>query len=322
MGPGACGASGRRAHRPGSTVVAISRAEEAGLWGCGTCCTAPTSDGSPRRLPADRLPAHVGRDARRQPPLGQGRRARTPRTATAPAPPTSSRCSGGARSVGVEVVTLWLLSTDNLNRPAAELTPLLAIIEAVVADLAAERPLAAPPGRRARPAARRDRATGSRRPRTRPATSTACIVNIAVGYGGRREIADAVRSLLQEHAAQRHLDRGAGRDPRRRAHRRAPLHQGPARPRPGDPHLRRAAARRASCCGRARTASSTSARPTGPTSGAWTSCGRSAPTPSASAASAPEPAGPGAHRRPPAHAAGVPGVVAPGKLDRAAAHRS
>jgi short-chain Z-isoprenyl diphosphate synthase len=27
-------------------------------------------------------------------------------------------------------------------------------------------------------------------------------VNIAVGYGGRREIADAVRSLLQEHAAQ------------------------------------------------------------------------------------------------------------------------
>jgi short-chain Z-isoprenyl diphosphate synthase len=28
------------------------------------------------------------------------------------------------------------------------------------------------------------------------------MVNIAVGYGGRREIADAVRSLLLEHAAQ------------------------------------------------------------------------------------------------------------------------
>ena len=28
------------------------------------------------------------------------------------------------------------------------------------------------------------------------------IVNVAVGYGGRREIADAVRSLLQEHASQ------------------------------------------------------------------------------------------------------------------------
>jgi short-chain Z-isoprenyl diphosphate synthase len=28
------------------------------------------------------------------------------------------------------------------------------------------------------------------------------LVNIAVGYGGRREIADAVRSLLQHHATQ------------------------------------------------------------------------------------------------------------------------
>jgi len=27
------------------------------------------------------------------------------------------------------------------------------------------------------------------------------IVNVAVGYGGRREIADAVRAMLQEHAA-------------------------------------------------------------------------------------------------------------------------
>jgi len=29
---------------------------------------------------------------------------------------------------------------------------------------------------------------------------TGATVNLAVGYGGRREIADAVRSLLQEHA--------------------------------------------------------------------------------------------------------------------------
>ena len=36
--------------------------------------------------------------------------------------------------------------------------------------------------------------------RARP-TSTGLNVNVAVGYGGRREIADAVRSLLQEHAA-------------------------------------------------------------------------------------------------------------------------
>ena len=36
----------------------------------------------------------------------------------------------------VEVVTLFLLSTDNLQRPAPELTPLLRIIEGVACDLA------------------------------------------------------------------------------------------------------------------------------------------------------------------------------------------
>ncbi|MFN2624842.1 MAG: undecaprenyl diphosphate synthase family protein, partial [Mycobacteriales bacterium] len=33
---------------------------------------------------------------------------------------------------GVEVVTLWLLSSDNLSRPPAELEPLLGIIERTV----------------------------------------------------------------------------------------------------------------------------------------------------------------------------------------------
>src|SRR5712691_1366466 len=36
------------------------------------------------------------------------------------------------RQAGVEVVTLWLLSTDNLTRPASELVPLLKIIEDTV----------------------------------------------------------------------------------------------------------------------------------------------------------------------------------------------
>ena len=84
---------------------------------------------------------------------------------------------------GVELVTLWLLSTDNLDRDPAELEPLLRIIERAVADLAERHrwqlhPIGAldllPDG---------------------------MLVNIAVGYGGRREIADAVRHLLIEHAA-------------------------------------------------------------------------------------------------------------------------
>src|SRR3954452_22381082 len=38
---------------------------------------------------------------------------------------------------GVAHVTIWLLSTDNLRRPAAELEPLLGIIAGVAEELAA-----------------------------------------------------------------------------------------------------------------------------------------------------------------------------------------
>jgi short-chain Z-isoprenyl diphosphate synthase len=102
--------------------------------------------------------------------------------------------------VGVGVVTLFLLSTDNLSRPEPEVTALLRIIEDVAIDLAR-------PGRRWRL-----RAVGAldglppetvavlkqaeEDTRDRPGAT----VNLAVGYGGRQEIADAVRSLLAEHA--------------------------------------------------------------------------------------------------------------------------
>src|SRR5258708_36874042 len=43
------------------------------------------------------------------------------------------------RDAGVEVVTLWLLSTDNLvARPESEIEPLLRIIEDTVTDLVAQ----------------------------------------------------------------------------------------------------------------------------------------------------------------------------------------
>ena len=107
---------------------------------------------------------------------------------------------GWCEDVGVEVVTLWLLSTDNLNRPAEELEPLLEIIENVVDDLAASgrwqlNPVGALDLLPAMTARRlKDAADATRHVQ-------AMIVNIAVGYGGRREIADAVRSMLLEHAA-------------------------------------------------------------------------------------------------------------------------
>ncbi len=107
---------------------------------------------------------------------------------------------GWCTDVGVEVVTLWLLSTDNLNRPANELEPLLSIIENVVGDLAASRRW------RLNPVGALDLLPAETARRLKEAADDtrgvqAMIVNIAVGYGGRREIADAVRSMLQEHAA-------------------------------------------------------------------------------------------------------------------------
>ena len=97
------------------------------------------------------------------------------------------------------MVTLWLLSTDNLARPAAELEPLLRIIEDTVAR-AGRAGLARQAGGRARPAARPRPPGCSRTPPRPPRRDPGLLVNVAVGYGGRREIADAVRSLLHDHA--------------------------------------------------------------------------------------------------------------------------
>ena len=107
---------------------------------------------------------------------------------------------GWCEEVGVEVVTLWLLSTDNLNRPADELVGLTAVIEGAVESLAAERRW------RVHPVGALDLLPASTAAKLKAAEDATrhldgLLVNIAVGYGGRREIADAVRSLLQEQAA-------------------------------------------------------------------------------------------------------------------------
>ena len=100
---------------------------------------------------------------------------------------------------GVQVVTLWLLSTDNLTRPPEELDPLLRIIEGLVADLASARRW------RLHPAGALEllppqTAALLRRVQEETAGVEGLVVNVAVGYGGRQEIADAVRSLLRARA--------------------------------------------------------------------------------------------------------------------------
>ncbi len=101
---------------------------------------------------------------------------------------------------GVELVTLWLLSTDNLRRDEGELLPLLGIIERAVADLAeAHRWRLHPIGALDLLPAETADALRAAEQATRDVRGLT--VNVSVGYGGRREIADAVRHLLIEHAA-------------------------------------------------------------------------------------------------------------------------
>ena len=108
---------------------------------------------------------------------------------------------GWCEDAGVEVVTLWLLSTDNLlTRSPDELSALITIIEDSVDRIART-------GRwKVHPMGALDllpAGTARRLKELEDATRevSGLHVNVAIGYGGRREIADAVRSLLQEHAA-------------------------------------------------------------------------------------------------------------------------
>ncbi len=153
-----------------------------------------------RRLPADRIPQHVG-------VMLDGNR----RWAKAVGADTAHGYQAGAANiepllewceeVGVKVVTLWLLSTDNLNRPPDQLQGLLRIIEGAVASLAEQRRW------RLHPVGALDLLPAETAERLKAAEEATrdvdgLLVNVAVGYGGRREIADAVRALLHEQAAQ------------------------------------------------------------------------------------------------------------------------
>lgn len=151
-----------------------------------------------RRLDPHRIPRHVA-------VMLDGNR----RWARAFGAPTASGHQAGAEKaqeflgwcdeVDVKVVTLFLLSTDNLHRPESELGPLLAIIEELIDDLAeAGRWLVHPVGALDLLPDRTASVLKEAADRTRDIEGMH--VNVAVGYGGRREIADAVRSLLQEHA--------------------------------------------------------------------------------------------------------------------------
>ena len=152
-------------------------------------------------LDHDRLPRHVA-------VLADGNR-RWART-NAPGRPLVAGYQAGADKleefvdwcdeIGIPVVTLWVLSTDNFARTGAEeLEPLLSVIEQLVDRLAAARrwrvhvvgALDLLPEESAARLKAADEAT---------IELDGMQVNIAVSYGGRHELRDAVRSLLAEEA--------------------------------------------------------------------------------------------------------------------------
>ncbi|WP_288756488.1 isoprenyl transferase [uncultured Dermacoccus sp.] len=149
-------------------------------------------------LPPERLPRHVGLmlDGNRR--WAKKRGANTAHGHKAGADniePLLTWCE----ELGIEVVTLWLLSTDNLTRSETELAPLLAIIEDVVDELSAAG------NRRFNLVGALGLLPEATRTRLENAVNATqdgdgMVVNIAVGYGGRQEIVDAFRAILLDAA--------------------------------------------------------------------------------------------------------------------------
>lgn len=102
----------------------------------------------------------------------------------------------------VEVVTIYLLSTENLKRSAEEVEMLFDIISDVVEHLSS-----GDLGCQVRLVGHLDLlpdevSTRMCRAAERTNNNTGIIVNVAVGYGGRQEIVDAVQNLVQDCADQ------------------------------------------------------------------------------------------------------------------------
>ncbi len=107
--------------------------------------------------------------------------------------------------LGIPYVTLWLLSTENLTRDELEVNQLITIIEDTVERMACTDD-ARKRGLRVTAVGALDQLPLSTRDALKRAEEATVHhdrlrVQVAVGYGGRQEITDALRSLLADRAA-------------------------------------------------------------------------------------------------------------------------
>jgi short-chain Z-isoprenyl diphosphate synthase len=106
----------------------------------------------------------------------------------------------------IEITTIYALSTENLQRPPEELEGLLQLIERKLLELA-ENPAVHARGVRVRVVGHKEMLPDAVRDaialiEERTDAHQRFTLNIAVGYGGRQEIVDAMRSWLRRGSAE------------------------------------------------------------------------------------------------------------------------
>jgi undecaprenyl diphosphate synthase len=189
------------------------------------------SDGTTLEIPADRLPRHIaiimdgnGRWAERQDlprVVGHQRGVESVR-----------RTTEEAARLKLEQLTLYCLSSENWKRPATEINFLMHLLEQYMIE---ERTTIMKNNVRVRMLGRRDEIPDEvlnelDKTVAMSAGNSGLWLNLAINYGGRAEIVDAVRTIAGQVRA------GGNK---RGHNRRTPLHGRRARPRPVDPHGRR-----------------------------------------------------------------------------------
>ena len=110
-------------------------------------------------------------------------------------------------ALGIPIVTLWWLSTENLTREPDEVATILQVIEQKMAEWM-QGGLVQQLRIRVRPIGKLELLPASTLQILRDIDSTTqhhdrMLVNVGVGYGGRQEIVDAVRRYLGERFMQR-----------------------------------------------------------------------------------------------------------------------